>query len=191
MGENAVATTTSTLTLEEFLKLPEEKPALEYEEGRVTQKVLPKGEHSTLQSALVILFNGFGLARRLARAFPELRYSYVGRAYVPDVSVYRWARIPVTARGRVANDFFEPPDVAVEIVSPEQSTNALIRRCLWYVANGVLIALLVDPGDDSAVRFVAGEPPQVLGGLDAIDLSVVLPGFELTVEQLFETLNMV
>jgi len=27
------------MTLEEFLRLPEEEPALEYEEGRVTQKV--------------------------------------------------------------------------------------------------------------------------------------------------------
>ena len=42
------------LTLEEFLALPEEKPALEYHDGTVTQKVTPKPEHSGLQGELVI-----------------------------------------------------------------------------------------------------------------------------------------
>ena len=40
------------LTLEEFLALPEEKPALEYGAGVVTQKVAPLYEHSLLRSAL-------------------------------------------------------------------------------------------------------------------------------------------
>ncbi len=33
------------LSLEAFLTLPEVKPSLEYEEGRVTQKVSPKIQH--------------------------------------------------------------------------------------------------------------------------------------------------
>ena len=63
------------------------------------------------------------------RAFTELRATFGGHSYVPDVSVYLWERVPLDARGRVANDFVEPPDV--EIVSPEQSVNALVRRCVW------------------------------------------------------------
>ena len=40
--------TDTRMTLTEFLALPEEKPALEYENGEVTQKVSPKGRHSAL-----------------------------------------------------------------------------------------------------------------------------------------------
>ncbi|MBI2942387.1 MAG: Uma2 family endonuclease, partial [Chloroflexi bacterium] len=138
------------LTIEEFLRLPEDEPALEFEDGRVIQKVSPKGQHSRLQAGLVELFDRFGRPRKLATAFPELRATFAGRSYVPDVAVYRWERIPRTPSGKVANDFFEPPDIVVEIVSPEQSVNALVRRCLWYGDHGVRVALLVDPQDESA-----------------------------------------
>lgn len=39
----------------------------------------------------------------------------------------------------------QPPDLVVEIASPRQSINGLVRRCIWYTENGVGIALLVDP----------------------------------------------
>ncbi len=177
------------LTLEEFLKLPEEKPALEFEDGTVTQKVAPKGHHSALQYEVAELVNRFARSRRLARAFPELRATYAGRSYVPDVSIYRWERIPVTDTGRVVNDFFEPPDIAVEVVSPEQSVNALVRRCLWYVDHGVRLALLIDPDDRSVIVFRPGSQPSALRGADPIDVADVLPSFQLTVADLFAALS--
>lgn len=178
------------LTLEEFLRLPEAKPGLEYEDGTVSQKVSPKGQHSALQWSVCNLFNRFTLGRRLAMAFPELRSSYGGHSYVPDVSVYAWDRIPRTLDGKVANDFVAPPDIAIEIVSPEQSVNRLIRRCLWYVDHGVRIVLLIDPQDQSILVFRPGARPVPLRGADRIDLDEVVPGFELTVEDLFATLKL-
>ena len=179
------------LTLEEFLELPEQEPALEFEDGMVTQKVSPKGKHSVLQLELAQLLDRFARPRQLARAFPELRTTFGGASRVPDVAVYRWDRIPVDTMGRVGNDFLEPPDVAVEIASPGQSVNALVRRCLWYVDNGVSIALLVDPVDESVLVFRPDNSmPKALRGRDQIDVSDVLPGFELTAQALFDSLSM-
>lgn len=177
------------LTLEEFLELPEEEPALEFEEGSMIQKPLPKGKHSALQFELADRFNRVARRQKLAWAFPELRANFGGRSYVPDVSLYIWPRIPRDAAGEVVNDFFEPPDIAVEIVSPEQSVNALVRRCLWYVANGVRIAILVDPADRSVLLFRPDHTPQPLAGSDRIDVRDVLPGFRLTVQQMFDSLK--
>ncbi len=178
------------MTLEEFLELREEKPALELEpDGTVIQKVSPKGQHSTLQKSLVKLIDGFAQPRRLAQAYPELRTVFGGAAYVPDVAVYRWERIAWTADGEVPDDFVEPPDIAIEVVSPKQSVNSLVRRCVWYVDNGVRIALLVDPYDRSVLLFRAGTAIRVSRGADPIDLSAVLPGFELTAEQVFSALR--
>jgi len=184
-----MATAPTQTTLEEFLKLPEEKPALELVDGVISQKVSPRGRHAVLQGALTERLNRTGLASRSARAFPELRVTFAGASYVPDVAVYRWQRIPVDARGRVADNFVEPPDIAIEIVSPEQSVNALVRRCLWYVANGVQIALLVDPGDESVLAFQPGNRASAWRGSERIDLHEVLLDFDLTVEQLFASLN--
>jgi Uma2 family endonuclease len=36
----------SSITLEEFLKLPETKPASEYIDGEIIQKPMPKTRHS-------------------------------------------------------------------------------------------------------------------------------------------------
>ncbi|MGI9147966.1 MAG: Uma2 family endonuclease [Chloroflexota bacterium] len=177
------------LTLDEFLAAPEEEPALEFDaDGTVSQKMSPKGQHSTLQGALCELINTFARQQHIAVAFPELRAVYAGAAYVPDIAVYRWDRIPRTSDGKVANDFRAPPDIAVEIVSPEQSPNALIRRSLWYVRHGVQIALLVDPGDDSVIRWHAQDPTAVLRRADVISFGNVLPGLQLTVDELFQML---
>ena len=46
--------TRTGLSLAEFLALPEEKPALEYVDGVVVQKMAPQYEHSTVQAALVL-----------------------------------------------------------------------------------------------------------------------------------------
>ncbi len=48
-----MALTRAGLTLEEFLVLPEEKPALEYVDGVVTQKVALLYEHSSLRGQLM------------------------------------------------------------------------------------------------------------------------------------------
>src|SRR5919205_158788 len=108
------------LALEEFLALPEEKPALEYANGVVTQKVSPKTEHSILQAEFVELLARLKRAK-VARAFPELRTTFADRSYVPDVALIRWERIPRTPAGRPEDDIFIPPDLAIEIISPGES----------------------------------------------------------------------
>jgi len=64
-----------TITLEEFLALPEEEPALEYEHGAVTQKMSPKGRHGKLQAIVTRFIDNYGIPRKLAQAFTETRAS--------------------------------------------------------------------------------------------------------------------
>jgi Uma2 family endonuclease len=177
------------LTLEEFLQLPEEKPALEYLDGEVTRKMSPLGPHGRLQGRLYLRFELFGLERRLASAFPETRVTFGGASFVPDLIVYRWERIPSDERGDVPSYFYEPPDIAVEIASPGQTPEALAERCRWYVEHGVRVALLVLPRTRSARVFRAGTELGPLRGADRIDLGDVLPGFELAVDELFGALR--
>jgi len=47
-----VQTLPKSLTLQEFLKLPETKPASEYIDGAIIQKPMPQGEHSVIQGEL-------------------------------------------------------------------------------------------------------------------------------------------
>ena len=183
-----MATTERRLTLEEFLALPEQEPPLEYLDGEVTQKVSPQGKHGRLEFEFAAFIDSFGKPRKLAVVIPELRTTFGGGSPVPDLAVYRWDRVPVDPDGKIGDVFRAPPDIAIEIVSPEQSVPKLVEKCRWFVDHGVPIALLVHPYREWVQRFVRGAPPGMLRGGDPIDLDEVLPGFELTVAQLFATL---
>ena len=180
---------TRRMTAEEFLRLPEEKPYLELIDGEVRQKVSPQEQHGSLQVDLAAAINGYARPRKLGWAFAELRGRFGEDVMLPDVSVYRWDRIPRDARGRVANLYAGPPDVAVEIVSPDQSVREMVDKCRRYLAHGVEIALTVDPDAESVVRVHPDGATTTLRDDDRIDLGPVLPGFELTVRHLFDMLR--
>ncbi|MGH2602634.1 MAG: Uma2 family endonuclease, partial [Dehalococcoidia bacterium] len=125
---------------------------------------------------------------RIAMAFTEIRTTFAGRSPVPDIGVYRWSRIPRTADGLIETYFRTPPDIAVEIFSPGQVLGDERNKCRWYVANGVPIALFVHHPSRTVTRFTP-DGEQRLAGDDRIDLDAVLPGFTLTVAELFATLR--
>ena len=134
------------VTLEDFLTWPEEKPALEYLDGVVTPKMSPKGPHGRLQLwAGIFLELAVGDPPRFY-AFTELPTNWTGRAsLVPDVAVYLTERVPTKPNGEVADDFWEPPDVAVEIASPGQSARAMTDRANVLLELGVRVVVLVEP----------------------------------------------
>jgi Uma2 family endonuclease len=176
-----------TMTLEEFLRQPEEEPALEYIDGVVTQKVSPGIDHGWFQGWITAQINDYAVPRKLAAAFPEARTTFGEWSPVPDVSIYRWDRIPRDAEGALQSDAFIPPDIAVEVSSPGQSRREMIERLQGFIARGVVIGLLVHRPDRTITRVAAGEPPRVYRGDERVDLDSVLPGFVLTPDALFES----
>ena len=96
MASQAMVTTSSKfITLQEFLELPETKPASEYIDGKIIQKPMPQGEHSTIQGELIIALNGALKPEKIARAFPELRCTFGGRSIVPDLTVLIVTEFPI------------------------------------------------------------------------------------------------
>ncbi|HLH23820.1 MAG TPA: Uma2 family endonuclease [Chloroflexota bacterium] len=180
-----MAITGHTMTLAEFLALPEEKPALEYVAGAVRQKVAPEAQHSLEQLILCRWIDDFALARRVAVALPEWRTIFAGAVHVPDVAVCLWGRIPRDARGRPSGPLREPPLIAIEIASPDQSRRQLRDDCAWYVANGVALALLVDPESETILAYRPNAAPEPLQGAAVVDFGDALPGFQFVVRDLF------
>jgi Uma2 family endonuclease len=172
------------LTLEEFLKLPETEPASEYQDGRITQKPLPKGKHSTLQFEIASWISQRTKDRQIGRAFPELRCTFAGRSIVPDVAYVAWDRIPREPSGAVADEFFLAPDIEVEVISPKQNARTLTEKLTFCVQNGCGLGLLVDPYAETITVFRPGLPPETLIQ-GPLSLPPVLEGLHLTVEEVF------
>ncbi len=66
---------------------------------------------------------------------------------------------------------------------------AVIRRCVWYVSNGVGAAVLVDDQDRSIFLFRPGAEPRVLRGEDVLELGELVPGFAVSAAELFASLK--
>ena len=175
-----------TLTLAEFLQLPETKPASEYIDGQITQKPMPQGKHSVIQGELGPAINGVVKRRRIARAFPELRCTFGGRSTVPDVAVFRWERIPRDENGEVANTFSAAPDWTIEILSPDQSQTRVTKNILHCLQHGTEVGWLIDPSEQTVFIYRSKQEPEAL---DEPEQVVPVPSFasdlKLTIQDLF------
>lgn len=184
-------TLTGQLTLDEFQLLPEERPALEYERGVITQKMAPLGWHGLLQGDLYFRFRTHGHPRAMAVAFSETRVTWPdeGVSYVPDVIAYRSDRVPTDQDGLIDNHLTLPPDIAVEIWSPGQTLGRQLDRCRWYVEHGVPVSLLVHPDRRTIWTFRPGAESGPLQNDDVVDLGDILSGLSFTVADLFAALR--
>jgi Uma2 family endonuclease len=147
------------LTLEEFLAMPETKPASEYINGQIYQKPMPQGKHSILQGEFVHTINRVVKPQRIAHAFPELRCTFSGRSTVPDIAVFTWTRIPMDSQGCVENVFNAAPDWTIEILSPDQSPNRVIRNIYHCLDHDCKLGWMVDPEDKTVLAYPPGQSP--------------------------------
>ncbi len=178
-----------TLTLQEFLQLPETKPASEYINGYIIKKPMPKGRHSRLQGKLCATINQVAESEKIAYAFPELRCSFGGRSIVPDVAVFRWERIPFTPEGNVPDNFNLSPDWTIEILSPYQRPNKVLGNILHCLEHGSHLGWFVDPDDLSILYLLPQQQPVLCQGNQRLP---IVPNLDLTltVDQVFGWLKM-
>jgi Uma2 family endonuclease len=185
-----VQTPTKAITLDEFLKLPETKPASEFIDGHIIQKPMPQGKHSTVQLDLGANINLALKPQRIARAYTELRCTFGGRSIVPDVAVFTWERIPRDPTGEVANTFEIAPDWTIEILPPDQSQTKVVRNILHCLAQGSQMGWLIDPEEKLVFVYFADSRVAVFEAAEAqIPVPTFAESFQLTVGQLFSWLE--
>jgi Uma2 family endonuclease len=179
----------ATLTLEEFLALPETKPASEYIDGEISLKPMSKARHSRLQGKLINAINGVAEAQQVAYAFPELRCTFGGRSIIPDIAVFRWSNIALDENGEPLDNVLAAPDWMIEILSPEQSPNRVTGNILHGLKHGCQLGWLVDPGDRSVIVFQPQKQPELFHQEDKLTVLEEIE-LELTAKQIFGWLKM-
>ncbi len=184
-----MTTTTQPLTLEEFLQLPETKPASEYIEGQIFQKPMPKSRHSRLQGRLMRAINEVVEDIKYAYAFPELRCTVGGRSIVPDVAVLLWHNIRFNKDGEPIDNVSTAPDWTIEILSPGQSPNLVTGNILHCLEYGCQLGWLIDPKDRSILGYFPHYQPVLYKESDRIPFLGNIP-LNLTTEQVFSWLKM-
>ncbi len=184
-----MSTATQLITLEKFLKLPETKPPSEFINGEIIPKPMPQGQHSLIQIELCQAINQVANPNKIAKAFPELRCTFGGASIIPDISVFRWARIPIESSGKIANRFEIFPNWAIEVLSPDQRPTKVLGNLLHCSCHGTELGWLIDPEEESILVIDATQRVEMLSGTSRLP---ILNGvkLELTVEQVFGWLTL-
>ncbi|MCY6490650.1 Uma2 family endonuclease [Leptolyngbya sp. GGD] len=179
------------LTLAEFLRLPETKPATEYLQGQLVQKPIPQGKHSKLQGKLVTEINSIAESDQMALALPELRCTFGDRSIVPDIAVFTWNRIPLDEEGDIANTFNAAPDWTIEILSPDQNQSKVTANILHCLKFGCKMGWLIDPKLKSVFAYPSGQQPDFLQEPEhLLPVPAFMSNLQLTVGDLFSWLKL-
>jgi Uma2 family endonuclease len=179
--------TATKMTLAEFLALPEDKPANEFVCGEVIQKPMPTQGHSFIQMFLGVLLFQFLNQTKLGRAGMEWRCIFGPpgheRAFVPGLIYVARERLTRDRHHRAA------PDLAIEILSPDQSASRFADKIQFYLLYGVRLVWAVDPEARTITVFAPGREARTLATGDTLDGEDVLPGFTVAVDDIFAQLQ--
>jgi len=182
------------MTEEEFVAWCDEDTRAEWVDGEVVMMSPMSDPHSDLVSWLGSVLRIFVEERDLGVVRPEMQTRFAGmrRRRVPDIWFVAKDRV-----GLIHRDHLEgPPDLAVEIVSPDSEARDWREKYLEYEAAGVREYWVIDPASKHAEAYALGAEewqavdPAVnryrrLPEDHGVVASVVLPGFRLRVEWLW------
>ena len=179
--------TTHLVTAEELEKFPDDDYRYELVEGRVI-RMSPVGVvHGSSVLRLGARLIGHVDARRLGLVLTEVGFrlsSSPDTVRAPDLAFIRRERLP---EGALPRGFWKgPPDLAVEVLSPDDRPSDIRSKVAEYLERGVPLVVVVDPDQRIVTVHRRSAPPITLGTADVLDLDDVVEGFRCNVRDIFE-----
>ena len=125
-----------TIPVEQYLRSSYD-PDMEYVDGRLVERNVGEYFHSRLQALLAALLGSRERQRRY-HVFTVLRIRIGPARYrIPDICV--------VALPYKVSPILERPDLAIEIVSPDDRFSAVLEKVAEYLQAGVANVWVVDP----------------------------------------------
>ena len=178
--------TSRLVTADELEKYPDDDYRYELVEGRVI-RMSPVGfQHGRVVIDFGARLNAHSRTHKLGAVLTEVGFklrSNPDTVRAPDLAFIRQDRIPsVDPRG-----FWNgPPDLAVEVLSPDDRAPDVRAKVAEYLAHGVPLVMVVDPVRKTVAVSRQEAQPVLLGGEDELDLGDIVDGFRCTVREIFE-----
>jgi len=111
-------------------------------------------------------------------------YIVSGERYIPDVAFISYEKQPALEYHEGYNP--AAPDLAVEVLSPGNDDESMRIKIANYLAAGTIVwAFNVE--ETSVEVYVPGKPVQIIGSDGALDGGDILPGFKLSLRDIFQT----
>ena len=180
------------LTAEEFYKLPDPKHGgkMELVRGEVVVHMPVGGPHGNLAAEVSGELRSFNRLHRLGSVGLEVGFRVARNpdtVLAPDVHFVRAARLP-DGRHMPPSFFDGYPDLAVEIVSPDDTAKEVADKVAAYLAARAPRVWVVRPEGQTVTVHTQGGDVRTLGLGDLLtsdDAGFEVDGFELSLDELF------
>ena len=178
--------TSRLVTAAELEKFPDDDYRYELVEGRVI-RMSPTGyEHGRIVARLLWLLETHLRARRVGSVVTEVGFklrSNPDTVRAPDVAFVRQARIPTAT---LKGFWTGPPDLAIEVLSPDDRAVDLRAKVEEYLSCGVAVVVVIDPDEPNATIHRATVRSVTLRSGDQLDLDDVVEGFRCSLQEVFD-----
>lgn len=178
---------TEPLTLEAYAALHEadDRYLTELVCGIVVREPRPGWLHGRTQIRLGHLLQSWADAHGDAEVTAESGYVLAedpATVRGPDVAVILG---PAPKRSRAGGWTQGAPDVAIEVVSPHDTSSAMQRKTLDYLEAGARLVWIVDPEARTVTAYRPDGTARLLREEDTLEGGDVLPAFSVGVGELF------
>lgn len=179
--------TKKSLTLSEFLALPDEDITYELIEGEAVPKMSPKRFHSRVTLALSLLLDEWNQTQE-TKGEVGIEWAVTlkrkGKDWcpVPDLLYISHQRLQSVPFDDVACTI--PPELVIEIISPDQSFSDLSEKAVDYLNAGVNRVWIIDSPVKKVTVFYPDSPPQTQSNDDTL-ADEILPNLTITPRQIF------
>lgn len=176
-------TTRSRATEADLLKVPEDGQKYELVDGEI--RVSPAGSrHGQVAVKLSARLLAYAQARSLGYVFDSSTGFRLpsGNVRLPDVSFVAKGRFV----GEQVPEGFSPtpPDIAVEVLSPEDRPRYVLDKVGEYLGEGVRLVWVIDPRARTATVYRSLTDVASLEEDDELDGEDVLPGFRCRLKEI-------
>ncbi|ACK67382.1 protein of unknown function DUF820 [Rippkaea orientalis PCC 8801] len=174
------------VTDEEFMFLPEEGGHYELINGEVVDMGNSGMEHGNISAYLCGLIELYARRQKLGvTCDSSTAFSLKsGNKRSPDVSFVIKERLQGIKR--LPKGYFQgAPDLVVEVISPNNTFEELHQKIVEYFDNGCRLLWVINPDEKTVLVYHKPEPDKLLKVTDNLDGEDILPGFTLSVSELF------
>jgi Uma2 family endonuclease len=181
-----MATLEKTMTAEDYLALGDIGPSALVQGELIV--MAPAGyDHGWIACNVAGALRDFVKAKKLGRVSTVEAGFLISRnpdtVRAPDVAFVRAERIPPGGQKK----FFDgPPDLVVEVLSPEDRSSEVNAKIYDWLQAGCIQVWVVDPQNKTATVYRNRREAAVFTLEDTLAADDLLPGFSLPVAEIFE-----
>ena len=185
----AVSMERKVWTEAELQALPEDGYLHEVVNGELVMSPKNNPYHGDICAELSMALRAFAKARQLGAVWDSSTgfWMYNRNCRAPDISFVSKERLQALGIKRRAQSFFPgAPDLAVEVLSPNNTRAEIDERLRDFFASGTRIAWIIHPDTECVEVCHAPDQRQLLGPGADLDGEHLLPGFRYRIADLFK-----